>query len=76
MKIKTSITLSEGLLKEIDEILETPGSRSIFIEKAIKDYIERNKRKTRDCSDLELINNYAADLNIEAEDVLSYQVES
>lgn len=76
MKVKTSITLSEGLLKEIDKMIDYTGNRSVFIEEAIRDYIERNKRNTRDRTDLELINSSAEVLNEEAEEVLSYQVES
>ena len=75
MKVRTSITLSEHLLKEVDEIMNHSGNRSVFIEEAIKEYIERNKRKIRNSADLELINNSADDLNEEAEDVLPYQVE-
>ena len=76
MKVKTSITLSQDILKEIDELLVDSGNRSIFIEEAVRDYIERNKRDTRNRSDLELINNCAEELNKEAEDVLTFQVDS
>ena len=77
MNVKTSITVSESLLKEIDEVLDYPVNRSDFIEEAIKEYIERKKRsiKNRDRTDLERINHYADDLNKEAEDTLSYQVD-
>ena len=44
MNEKTSITVSESLLKEIDEVLDYPVNRSDFIEEAIKEYIERKKR--------------------------------
>ncbi|MCK4764468.1 MAG: hypothetical protein KAW12_19870 [Candidatus Aminicenantes bacterium] len=76
MKVKTSITLSEGLLNEIDRMLEYSGNRSLFIEEAIKDYIERNKRDARDRIDLELINNSFDELNKEAGEVLAYQVDN
>lgn len=75
MKVRTSITLSENLLKEIDEMVDDSGNRSIFIEEAIRDYIDRCKRMMRDRTDLELINNSADDLNKEAQDILSYQVD-
>ena len=76
MKVKTLITLSEGILKEIDALLVDSGNRSIFIEEAIRAYIERNKKHARNRSDLELINNCAEALNEEAEDVLTFQVDS
>jgi len=74
MKIKTSITLSKNLLKEIDSIISKSGNRSLFIEEAIKNYLNHKKRFLRNQKDLEIINRSADDLNKEAEDTLSYQV--
>jgi metal-responsive CopG/Arc/MetJ family transcriptional regulator len=74
MKIKTSITLSKNLLKEIDTIISKSGNRSLFIEEAIKNYINHKKRFLRNQKDLEIINRSANDLNKEAEDTFSYQV--
>ena len=74
MKIKTSITLSDYLLKEIDSILGNSGNRSIFIENALAYYLEMKRRESRDKKDLELINKNHTLLNKEAEDVLEYQV--
>ena len=78
MKVRTSITLSQGILKEVDEMIDNSdhsGNRSSLIEEALREYIERNRRKARDRIDLELINNTADELNQEAEDTLSYQVD-
>jgi metal-responsive CopG/Arc/MetJ family transcriptional regulator len=78
MKVRTSITLSESILKEIDKMLEDSDhsdNRSNLIEEALREFIQRNRRKTRDRTDLELINNSADELNKEAEDTLSYQVD-
>jgi metal-responsive CopG/Arc/MetJ family transcriptional regulator len=75
MKVKTSITLSDTLLREIDKIVGKKGNRSVFIEHAIEDSLEKRKREKRDKKDLELINQNAEALNQEAEDVLSYQVD-
>ncbi len=74
MKVKTSITLSKNLLKEIDSIISRSGNRSLFIEEAVKNYLNHKKRFLRDQKDLEIINRSANDLNKEAEDALSYQV--
>lgn len=74
MKVKTSITLSEELLHNIDEFFGGGGgNRSEFIEKAVKDYIERQEQKRRDLKDLNILNKKADKLNKEAADVLSYQ---
>lgn len=75
MKIKTSIALPDTLLKEIDEMVEYSHDRSTLIEEALREYIERSKKTSTNQSDLELINHFADELNQEAVDVLSYQVE-
>ena len=75
MKIKTSITLSEEVLRSIDSLLVKHKNRSELIEKALRDYLERQAVKERDARDLEILNKKAARLNREAEDVLSYQVD-
>jgi metal-responsive CopG/Arc/MetJ family transcriptional regulator len=74
MKVKTSITLSKELLKAVDKLSGRHKSRSEFIEAALKAYIAliiRNEQNTRD---LEIINRRADELNVEALDVLAYQV--
>ncbi len=74
MKVKTSITLSEELVHSIDELLGKQKNRSEFIEKAVRDYIERQAQEERNLKDLDILNKKADKLNTEAEDVLSYQV--
>jgi len=74
MKIKTSITLSDYLLKEIDNMVDDYGNRSKVIEEAIKEFIMHKNRQLRDLKDLELINSNVDFLNQEANDILSYQV--
>ena len=75
MKIKTSITLSEEVLLEIDKISGESRNRSAFIEIAIRDFLKKRAKKIRDDRDLEILNKNSKRLNREAEDVLSYQVE-
>lgn len=75
MKVKTSITLSEELIKSIDELFGVQKNRSEFIEKAVKDFIERDVQRKRDSEDLDILNRKADKLNKEAEDVLSYQMD-
>ena len=73
MKIKTSITLSEELIQSIDELFGGRINRSEFIEKALKDYVERQIQRKKDLQDLDILNKKADKLNKEAVDVLSYQ---
>jgi metal-responsive CopG/Arc/MetJ family transcriptional regulator len=74
MKVKTSVTLSEDLLKAIDEQSGTQKNRSEFIENAVRNYIGQVIRQRQNAKDLEIINTQADRLNDEAADVLSYQV--
>ncbi len=74
MKVKTSITLSEELLKAIDLHIGAYRSRSEFLEIAASKFIAKLERKKAEQRDLEIINKCSDSLNAEAEDVLSYQV--
>ena len=74
MKIKTSITLAEDLLKIIDEQSGSHKSRSDFIEKAVRAYVLQVMRDQQNARDLDIINRQADRLNKEAKDVLTYQV--
>ncbi len=75
MKVKTSITLSEDLIQQIDNLSTGRQNRSQIIEKALRSYLNEILRKKRDAVDLEKINRLADQLNQEAEDVLRFQVE-
>ena len=75
MKVKTSITLSEDLLKAIDEYAGEYNNRSEFIEEAVRVFITRLIRRQQDAKDLEIINHRADRLNQEAMDVLTFQVD-
>ena len=75
MKVKTSITLSEDVLHEIERILPDSTSRSTFIEKAIRNFLKQKRRGQQEKKDMEIINQVAKRLNKEASNVLSYQVE-
>jgi len=74
MKVKTSITLSEDLLKAIDKYMGKYKNRSEFIEDAVRAFITQLIQRQQDARDLEIINKHADYLNREAADVLTYQV--
>lgn len=75
MKVKTSITLPEDLLKAIDQYAGEHKNRSKFIEDAVRAFITELIQKQQDARDLEIINQHADSLNQEAADVLTYQVD-
>lgn len=72
MKVKTSVTLSEELLKAISA--ETSSdNRSAFIETATWEYLELRRKRVRDRREMELISANADLLNDEARDALEFQ---
>ncbi len=75
MKVKTSITPSEDVVEAVDELAGEVGSRSEFIETALRSYIALRKRDEQNSRDLEIINRRHVRLNREAEDVLAFQGE-
>ena len=75
MKVKISITLSEETLEAVDELAAKGGGRSQVIETALREFLARRKRATRDARDLSLLNRDADELNAEMADILEYQGE-
>jgi metal-responsive CopG/Arc/MetJ family transcriptional regulator len=75
MKVKTSITLSAELIRQIDALASQYGTRSALIEQAVREFLAAQAKRTREAQDLEILNRRAEALNAEAKDVLSYQVE-
>ena len=55
MKIKTSITLSEKIIKQIDNYQNSNYNRSQFLEDAAILYLKHLKNKERDKKDLKII---------------------
>lgn len=70
MKVKTSITLPEELLRRLDRV---DSNRSALLERAALAYLGQLERQKRDRQDVEIINRNAGRLNREAKDTLEYQ---
>lgn len=75
MKVKTSVTLSEELIRDIDALSSQYGTRSALIERAVRAFLATAVQRQREARDLEILNRRAEALNAEAADVLAYQVE-
>ncbi len=75
MKLKTSVTLSEDILKTVGRAAKKGESRSETIERLVREGLAARARRAADEKDLALINGHADELNAEAEDVLTYQVD-
>lgn len=66
MKVKTSIALTESLLRAIDRRARRKRKRFEFIECDIRDYLSRLDRDERNANDLAVVNRHADRLNAEA----------
>lgn len=75
MKVKTSVTLSRAVLEMIERAIGDSGNRSEFIERAIEHYIKQRQREQREREDLDILDRRVDQLNREAKDVLSYQID-
>jgi metal-responsive CopG/Arc/MetJ family transcriptional regulator len=75
VKIETFVTLSEDVLRDLDRLVDKHRDRSDLIEVALREYLSGRAKEIRDARDRDIINKNAEELNREAEDVLSYQVD-
>jgi metal-responsive CopG/Arc/MetJ family transcriptional regulator len=72
MKVKASITLSDEVLRAVDD-LAASSSRSEVIEHALREFLAARARQLRDARDVEIMNKHADAYNLETADLLSYQ---
>ncbi|MDP2957925.1 MAG: hypothetical protein Q8N53_15970 [Longimicrobiales bacterium] len=73
MKQKTSITLSEDVLRELDRCVRPGESRSAHIERVLRRHFRRRARGVAQAQDLERLNAGADRLNAEMAQVLEFQ---
>ncbi|MBC7908981.1 MAG: ribbon-helix-helix protein, CopG family [Pyrinomonadaceae bacterium] len=75
MKVRTSVTLPQELLKTVDRLVGSNRHRSEFVEAALRTYVAILLRKQQNEHDLEILNRRADVLNKQAKDLQEYQVE-
>ena len=75
MRVKTSITIDESVLRAIDRATSSQRSRSRILEDAARDFLKRRSRAAREARDLHILDASAEALNLEMEDVLSFQAD-
>jgi metal-responsive CopG/Arc/MetJ family transcriptional regulator len=75
MRVKTSVTIDERVLKAIDKVTTASRSRSRVIEDAAREYLARHARNARDSRDRAILDAAADALNEEMSDVLAYQAD-
>ena len=75
MKLKTSVTLSEDLLKRVDGMARKGEPRSQVLERLLREALDARARAEVEQRDRTLLNRHAEALNAEVDDVLGYQVD-
>ena len=75
MRVKTSVTIDENVLRAIDKATSRHQSRSRVIEDAAREFLARRARTAREARDLEILNTVADALNREMEDVLAFRAD-
>jgi metal-responsive CopG/Arc/MetJ family transcriptional regulator len=73
MRVKTSVTIDEAVLRAIDRAASPQRSRSRILEDAAREFLKRRSRTARDERDLRILDASAEELNREMEDVLLFQ---
>jgi metal-responsive CopG/Arc/MetJ family transcriptional regulator len=73
MKVKISLTLSEDLLQELDRLAGKEDSRSSFIERILRNFVDQRAQRRRLAREIAAINEHAEQLNAEMSDALSVQ---
>lgn len=76
MKLKTSVTLEEDIVTALREAAREGESRSQVIERLLRQGFAAQERAATDRRDRDVINAHADALNMEALDVLGFQVET
>jgi metal-responsive CopG/Arc/MetJ family transcriptional regulator len=76
MKLKTSVTLSEDIMKTIDRLARRGESRSAIVERLVRESLAARAKQAAAARDRALLEAHAEALNAEVEDVLRYQSES
>lgn len=75
MRVKTSVTIDERVLRAIDRVTSRNRSRSRVIEDAAREFLARRVRAAREARDLQILNDAADALNLEMAEVLVYQAD-
>ena len=72
MKLKTSITLEEGVVAAVERAARDGESRSQVIERLLRQSLAEQERAAIDRRDRAILDAHADELNEEAADVLGY----
>jgi len=74
MKIKTSVTLSPDILKQIDAEASEGSNRSQFIEQVLANYFRQQRRDARNAKDAAIYASFTPE-QLADSDVLDYSID-
>ena len=78
-KVKTSVTISRNLLKEVDILAKDFRSRSEFVETVLRDLVERRRRREKPKltheEEIAILNRIADEQGEEILETLEYQID-
>ncbi len=75
MRVRTSVTLPEELLVEVDALARKKNGRSAVVESALLAYVAKEKPKKLNRRDIQIINENADLINRQVEETLEFQAE-
>ena len=76
MHVKTSVSIPQDLLADMDRQVARFGSRSALVAAAVRALLDAIERRERDERDRATLDRLADRLNEEAADALAYQAEA
>jgi metal-responsive CopG/Arc/MetJ family transcriptional regulator len=75
MRVKTLITLPKDLLLSIDALTDNNHKRTAVIECALREYVAREKPRSLNTHDMEIINQNIEVINQQVAETLEFQAE-
>ncbi|HLA96092.1 MAG TPA: hypothetical protein VK612_10245 [Pyrinomonadaceae bacterium] len=75
MRVRTSVTLPEELLVEVDALAGKKNGRSAIVESALVAYVAKERPKKLNRRDIRIINENADLINRQVEETLEFQAE-
>lgn len=75
MRVRTSVTLPEELLVEVDALAGKKNGRSAVFESALVAYVAKEKPKKLNRRDIRIINENADLINRQVNETLEFQAE-
>lgn len=73
MKVKTSISIDQATLDELDGYVGNDNNRSVLIQQAVDSWLTQRRRKARDERDKEIFEKHKDSINRDLLETLEFQ---